>query len=193
MKGAVWHHLTQELKMPGVVDVHLPESGGSAAALWLSAKKPHQSFPLQLAMAVWSKFGFYHFKWIVVTDEDVNIRDAFAREWTLAFRVQARKRYSCHSGSGRDDSRPVGYRRILICHRATEPVVKLFIDATKKYVGFPEIAIPDGPSLSSKQLRNGKSTVWGRSTQIGKRYLSSVLSKEFATKFNRHSSRPGNS
>jgi UbiD family decarboxylase len=140
-EGAVWHHLTQELKMPGVVDVHLPESGGSAAALWISAKKPHQSFPLQLAMAVWSKFGFYHFKWIVVTDEDVNIRDAFAREWTLAFRVRPEK--DIHVT-------PEVAAMTLDPSATTDPDLpsrdrtsgKLFIDATKKYARFPEIAIP---------------------------------------------------
>lgn len=140
-EGAVWHHLTQELKMPGVVDVHLPESGGSAAQLWISAKKQHQSYPLQLAMAVWAKFGFYHYKWIIVTDEDVNIRDAFAREWTLAFRVRPEK--DIHIT-------PEVAAMTLDPSATTDPDLpsrdrtsaKLFIDATKKYAGFPEIAIP---------------------------------------------------
>ena len=151
-EGAVWHHLTQELKMPGVVDVHLPESGGSAAALWISAKKPHQSFPLQLAMAVWSKFGFYHFKWIVVTDEDVNIRDAFAREWTLAFRVRPEKdihvtpevaAMTLDPSATTDPDRPSRDRTSG----------KLFIDATKKYAGFPEIAIPAAKYLEQAAER----------------------------------------
>ena len=140
-EGAIWHHLTQELKMPGVVDVHLPESGGSAAALWLSAKKPHQSFPLQLAMAVWSKFGFYHFKWIVVTDEDVNIRDAFAREWTLAFRVRPEKDIHVTPEVAAMTLDPSATADPDLPSR-DRTSAKLFIDATKKYVGFPEIAIP---------------------------------------------------
>ena len=140
-EGAVGYHLRQELKMPGIFDVHLPQSGGSAAQLWISAKKPHQSYPLQLAMAVWSKFGFYNFKWIIVTDEDVNIRDAFAREWTLAFRV--RPESDIHIT-------PVVAAMTLDPSATTDPDLpsrdrtsaKLFIDATKKYAGFPEIAVP---------------------------------------------------
>ncbi len=140
-EGAVWHHLTQELRMPGVVDVHLPESGGSAAALWISAKKPHQSFPLQLAMAVWAKFGFYHFKWIVVTDEDVNIRDAFAREWTLAFRVRPEKDLHLTPEVVAMTLDPSATLNPEVPSR-DRTSAKLFIDATKKYEGFPEVALP---------------------------------------------------
>jgi 3-polyprenyl-4-hydroxybenzoate decarboxylase len=92
-------------------------------------------------MAVWSKFGFYNFKWIIVTDEDVNIRDAFAREWTLAFRV--RPESDIHIT-------PVVAAMTLDPTATTDPDLpsrdrtsaKLFIDATKKYAGFPEIAVP---------------------------------------------------
>ena len=140
-EGAVWHHLTQELKMPGIIDVHLPESGGAAAMLWISAKKPHISFPLQLAMAVWSKFGFYHYKWIVVTDEDVNIRDAFAREWILAFRVRPEKDVHVMPEVAAMTLDPSATLDANLPSR-DRTSGKLFIDATKKYEGFPEIALP---------------------------------------------------
>jgi UbiD family decarboxylase len=140
-EGGVWHHLTQELKMPGIVDVHLPESGGAAAMLWISAKKPHASFPLQLAMAVWSKFGFYHYKWIVVTDEDVNIRDAFAREWILAFRVRPEKDVHVMPEVAAMTLDPSATMDANLPSRERTSG-KLFIDATKKYKNFPEIALP---------------------------------------------------
>lgn len=145
-EGGVWHHLTQELKIPGIVDVHLPESGGSAAMLWISAKKPHASFPLQLAMAVWSKFGFYHYKWIVVTDDDVNIRDAFTREWVLAFRVRPEKDLHVTPEVAAMTLDPSATIDPGLPSR-DRTSAKLFIDATKKYGGFPEIALPSAKYL----------------------------------------------
>ena len=103
-------------------------------------------------MAIWGKFGFYHYKWIIVTDEDVNIRDAFAREWTLAFRVRPEK--DIHIT-------PEVAAMTLDPSATTDPDLpsrdrtsaKLFIDATKKYAGFPEIATPAAKYLEQAANR----------------------------------------
>lgn len=145
-EGGIWHHLTEELKLPGIVDVHLPEAGGAAAMLWISAKKLHRSFPLQIAMAVWSKFGFFNYKWIVVTDEDVQIRDPFAREWVLAFRVRPEKDLHLTPEVAAMTLDPSATMDPDLPSR-DRTGSKLFIDATKKYDGFPEIALPPAKYL----------------------------------------------
>jgi UbiD family decarboxylase len=141
MEGAILHHLTQELRFPGILDAHLPESGGGGAWLWIRARKAHNSYPYQVAMSVWSKFGFQHYKWIVVTDEDVNIRNSFAREWTLAFRVRPEEDVHITPKVIAMTLDPSATMDPRIASR-DRTAAKIFIDATKKYADFPEVAMP---------------------------------------------------
>ena len=129
--------------------------------LWISAKKPHPSFPLQLAMAVWSKFGFYHYKWIVVTDEDVNVRDPFVREWVLAFRVRPEKDIHVTPEVAAMTLDPSA-TQIQICHRAIEPAVSFLLTRQKNMRVFPKSRFRPR-NISSKRRSNGKVTASDRS------------------------------
>ena len=80
-------HLRDSLGLP-VVDVHLKESGGSAAFVVISVRKEQRSVMVQeVAMAAWS-YGRGWGKYLVVVDDDIDVRDTFAVEWAMSFRVQ---------------------------------------------------------------------------------------------------------
>ena len=80
-------HLSETLRIPGIVDLHALESGGCTATLWVSLKKMYTGHVDQVAMAVLGYFGMSYYKWIIIADEDDDIRDPFMREWILSWRV----------------------------------------------------------------------------------------------------------
>lgn len=79
-------HLRDTLRLP-VVDVHLKESGGSAAFLVISVKKELLMSVQEVAMGAWS-YGRGFGKFLVVVDDDIDVRDSFAVEWAMSFRVR---------------------------------------------------------------------------------------------------------
>ena len=90
------YHLSHFLKIPGIVDVHLPESGGSYAWCWISINKKYPGHVQQVLCASWTHYPSFA-KWIVVTDEDIDIRDPFMREWALSWRVEPTERHLLYS------------------------------------------------------------------------------------------------
>ncbi|MBM3487287.1 MAG: UbiD family decarboxylase [Alphaproteobacteria bacterium] len=132
-------HLRSNLNIPGIADVHALEAGGCTATCWVSVKKIYAGQIDQLALGIWGYMGMSYFKWIVITDDDVDIRDPFMRDWVMAWRV-----------------RPDQDMRILKDTAAVEldpasllPGVegdqirggKALIDATKKWA-YPEVSLP---------------------------------------------------
>ena len=139
-EGTLWKHLTQDLKLPGIVDVHMPESGGAVAWLWISINKLYVGQVQQIASASIGCLGGTWSKWIVIVDDDVDIRDPFAREWALGFRVRPEKDIHftpvtsallMDPSAAPDEAFPVGERT----------GAKVIIDATKKWA-YPQIALP---------------------------------------------------
>jgi UbiD family decarboxylase len=88
LEASLYKHLSVDLKIPGIVDIHAIEAGGCTAILWASVKKMYQGQVEQLVCGVMGYFGMSYYKWIVVTDDDVDIRDPFIRDWVLSWRVR---------------------------------------------------------------------------------------------------------
>ncbi|HEB29762.1 MAG TPA: UbiD family decarboxylase [Spirochaetes bacterium] len=135
----VYKHLVHQLKIPGIIDVHLPESGGSYAILWIRMKKMYPGHAQQVLSTAWTHHPAFA-KWIVVTDEDVDIRNPFMREWALSWRVEPRKDVHILPNTS----------SLLLDPSAAPPDVplwerplssKVLIDATKKWK-YTDIALP---------------------------------------------------
>ena len=134
----IFQHLAGYLKIPGIKDVHLPEAGGSYTICWISIKKSFPGHVQQVLSAAWTHHPTFA-KWIVVTDDDVDIRDQFVREWILAFRVEPTKDISFLKNTA----------PILLDPSSDPPEVplwdrrssKILIDATKNWE-YPAIALP---------------------------------------------------
>ena len=139
LETGVHRHLSATLNIAGLADLHMPESGGSAAALWMSIRKVYRGQVEQLMMGALAFCGMSYFKWIVVVDDDIDIRDPFMREWVMNYRVRPDKdiRILENMGAleldpssdepGRGDSPPTG--------------AKALIDATKKW-NYPDVSFP---------------------------------------------------
>jgi UbiD family decarboxylase len=107
--------------IPGVKDVHVPLSGGSALAVFISMR---QTRPGEAKHAISIAMGVDHYlKLVVVVDDDVNVFDESDILWAIATRVQADRDLVLISGS-------LG---AILDPSATEEGVtdKLGIDATK--------------------------------------------------------------
>jgi 4-hydroxy-3-polyprenylbenzoate decarboxylase len=132
------YHLSHFLKIPGIADIHLPESGGSYAWCWVSLSKKYPGQVQQVLCAAWTHYPSFA-KWIVVTDDDIDIRDPFMREWVLGWRVEPKKDIFFIPNTS----------SILLDPSSAPPEVplwdrlssKICIDATKKWK-FPELAVP---------------------------------------------------
>ena len=139
-EAAIYKHLVHYLKIPGIVDVHLPESGSSYAVLWVRVKVMYPGHAQQILSAAWTHHPALA-KWIIVTDEDIDIRDPFAREWALSWRVEPLKDifFIPHTSSILLDPSATPSEVPLWDRRSS----KICIDATKKWQ-FPAIALlPD--------------------------------------------------
>lgn len=138
-EGAVFKHLTQDLKISGIVDIHLPESTGSNGYLWISLKKIDTGHVQQVASAAFARLGPPLTKWIIVTDDDIDIRDPMEREWVLTFRVRPEEDIHIGPKTASLTMDPsAGDESVLLYNRQSS---KVFIDATKKSK-YPEIAMP---------------------------------------------------
>jgi len=148
-EAEVYKHLVHDLKIPGIIDVHCPESGGSYAILWIRMKNTYLGHAKQVLSASWTHHPSFA-KWIVVADQDVNIRDPFVREWVLSFRVQPDKDVLIIPNTS----------SILLDPSAAPPEVplwkrhgsKILIDATRKWQ-YPDIALPPQKYLNKVKER----------------------------------------
>jgi 4-hydroxy-3-polyprenylbenzoate decarboxylase len=139
LEASLLKHLRENLKIPGIADVHALEAGGCTATLWVSIKKLYTGHVDQIAFAIWGYFGTSYYKWIIVTDDDVDIRDPFMRDWVFSWIVRPDQdvRIIPHSGSVELDP-------------STDPPdvmpaekfgAKAIIDATRKWK-YPAISLP---------------------------------------------------
>ena len=91
LEAGLKKHLSEDLRIPGIADVHALEAGGCTATLWISLKKMYAGHVDQAVFGAFGHMGMSYFKWIVVTDDDIDIEDPFMRDWILAWRVRPEK------------------------------------------------------------------------------------------------------
>lgn len=134
----VYKHLVQYLKIPGIKDIHLPESASSYAMLWISMKVMYPGHAQQVLSASWTHHPSV-IKWIIVTDDDIDIRDPFMREWAMSWRVEPIKdiHFIPNTSSLLLDPSPAPPEVPLWDRRSS----KVCVDATKKWQ-YPPIALP---------------------------------------------------
>ena len=137
-------HLRNVLNIPGVSDVHALEAGGATATLWIAVKKIYAGQIDQIVMGTLGYFGMSYYKWIVVTDDDIDIRDPFMRDWVMAWRVRPEK-----------DMRMIADTAMVELDPSSLPPgagpedmkgTKVIIDATRKW-RYPDISLPPLPRM----------------------------------------------
>jgi len=133
-------HLVGNLGLP-VTDVCLPESGSSTATVLVSMKKQNRFQPLKAMLGIWSMNAGLA-KIVVVTDDDINIRDPFQVDWAIAFRVQPAEDIRIIPATDPitlDPSQPLKDGKHVPA--ADQVSSKLGIDATRKHP-YPPPSIP---------------------------------------------------
>lgn len=136
----VYKHLVHSLRIPGIVDVHLPEAGGSYAILWVSMKTMYPGHAQQVLSAAWSHHPAFA-KWVIVTDDDIDIRDPFQREWALSWRVEPKRDTFVLPNTSSLLLDPSPAPSDVPLWDRSRLSSKLCIDATKKHP-YPNAAVP---------------------------------------------------
>ncbi len=167
LEASLYKHLSVDLNLPGIADVHAIEAGGCTAILWVSVKKMYAGHVDQLVCGVMGYFGMSYYKWIVVTDDDVDIRDPFIRDWVLSWRVRPEEDMRVIPTEGAVELDPSSMPPESGMEGATG--AKIIIDATKKWE-YPAVSLPpreylerviqdwnryELPALGSVQLPRG--------------------------------------
>jgi len=139
-EAAILKSLVEDLRLP-VRDVRLKESGGAASYMAISISKEHPGQVQQVAWGAWAVDPALG-KIVVVVDDDIDIRDDFALDWAISFRVQPAE--DCYiipntSSIRLDPSTAPADVPQLTRHR--ELSSKLLIDATRNHA-FPPLALP---------------------------------------------------
>ena len=139
LEAGLKKHLSNDLKIPGIVDVHALEAGGCTAILWISLKKMYKGHVDQTIFGTMGHFGMSYYKWIVITDDDIDIRDSFMRDWILAWRVRPDKDMRIISDTAPVELDPSSSKPGL----PPEDIkgAKVIIDATRKW-DYPGISLP---------------------------------------------------
>jgi 4-hydroxy-3-polyprenylbenzoate decarboxylase len=113
-------------QFPEIVDFHLPPEGCSYRIACVSMKKQYAGHAKRVMFGIWSFLRqFMYTKFIIVTDDDVNVRDWKEVIWALTTRVDPRRDTLIA------DSTPIDYLDFA------SPVAglgsKMGIDATNKW------------------------------------------------------------
>lgn len=135
----IYKKLKYDLGLP-ITGLHFTTAGASTAYLVISIKKEHEGQPKQAIWGAWAVLPRFA-KFTVVVDDDIDVRDSFAVDWAMSFRVQPARDIFIESNTlsvPLDPSVPVegpvsDERRALGS--------KVGIDATRKHA-FPPIAFP---------------------------------------------------
>lgn len=155
-ESSIYTHLKYDHRMP-IRDVRLKEAGGAASYLVISMKPQFPGQVWEAAWAAWTldpSFG----KFTVVVDDDIDIRDDFAVDWALSFRVQPQKDIQIIGNTAAVHLDPsVAPRDVLQSDPSRNIASKVFIDATRKHE-YPHIALPPKEHLD---------VVWARWSEYG--------------------------
>ncbi|MCC7487020.1 MAG: 4-hydroxy-3-polyprenylbenzoate decarboxylase [Burkholderiales bacterium] len=115
-------------QFPEIVDFHLPPEGCSYRLAVVSMRKQYPGHAKRVMFGVWSFLRqFMYTKFVIVTDDDVNVRDWKEVIWALVTRVDPRRDTLI------TDRTPIDY----LDFASPEPGVgsKMGIDATNKWPG----------------------------------------------------------
>jgi len=150
---ALFKHLSRDLRLP-VRDVHLLEAGGGAAFLAISLRRDHPGLPQRAMWAVWAYDPSWS-KWVVVVDEDIDVRDYFQVLWAMSWHVQpARDIYINRDTAGVTAATSVS-EGADSDERKTVPSSKIGVDATRKHA-FPARSIPPKEDLDRVDAQWGE-------------------------------------
>jgi UbiD family decarboxylase len=142
---AIRQHLVRELRLP-VRDVHLLEAGGGAAFLAVSVKRDHPALPQRVMWAVWAYDPSFS-KWVVVVDEDIDIRDYFQVLWAMSWHVQPARDIYVNRDTAAAGLDPSLAEEDVDQHERKEVLSsKVGVDATRKHT-FPARSIPPREDL----------------------------------------------
>lgn len=149
MEGTALVFLRDIIMIPGVSDLHVMPG----CTFWVSIKKTYSGQVDQIFNVISGTLGMSHIKWIIVTDEDVDLHNPSEREAALAFRVRPEEdiRFSKKTiplmldPSASPPGAPLWERE----------GTKIFIDATKKWKYAEE-------SWPSKELLNRVKSQWSK-------------------------------
>ena len=150
LEAGLKKHLRDTLNIPGIADVHALEAGGGTATLWIAMEKMYAGHVDQAVFGTLGHFGMSYFKWIVVTDDDIDIEDPFMRDWVLAWRVRPDKDMRVIPATAPVELDPSA---LGPDHAAgAETAAKVIIDATRKW-DYPELSLPPADRL--RQVADG--------------------------------------
>lgn len=136
----LYKHLKYALNLP-IRDVRLKEAGGSGAYVAVSMKKEFEGQVRQLMYGIWSlRTGFG--KITVVVDDDIDIKDDFALDWAISWRVRPDKDIYIEKDVQAVGFDPSQAHPSVPQHHPTRRVgSRVAIDATKKH-DYPAISLP---------------------------------------------------
>lgn len=146
LEAGLKKHLAVDLNIPGITDVNALEAGGCTAACWISMKKMYAGHVDQTIFGTMGHFGMSYFKWIVVTDDDIDINDPFMRDWILCWRVRPETDIRIIPGTAPVELDPSALGAGVPDGTATS--AKVIIDATRKW-DYPDISLPPLDQLHS--------------------------------------------
>jgi len=140
----LYNHLKYECSLP-VVEVYFPElGGGSNFCLIRVAEGASQETVTQILDAA-AKQKSVRFKYAVVVDSDINLRDPELLVWSLSFRTQPQDDLTVlHEGgsSGLDPSAAhTGSGRGRLRSQRKKDYSRVLINATRKWP-YPPVALP---------------------------------------------------
>jgi len=152
LEAGLKKHLAVDLNLPGIRDVHALEAGGGTATLWISVKKMYSGHVDQIAFGTMGHFGMSYFKWIVISDDDIDINDPFMRDWVMAWRVRPDKDIKIIPSTASVELDPSSFEPGKT--QADITGTKMIIDATRKW-DYPAVSLP--PEKTMRQVEKD----WG--------------------------------
>jgi len=123
--------------VPEVKDVYLPEAATGTQILIVSIKKMWAFHPRHVMFAIWGSKASHDCKFIIVTDEGVNIRDPFELARAIFMNVNPARDVVITEGGSWTIDPSVGQST----EQRSTTAAKMGIDATQPY-GY-DIALPD--------------------------------------------------
>ncbi len=150
---ALFKHLTRDLRLP-VRDVHLLEAGGGAAFLAISLRRDHPGLPQRAMWAVWAYDPSWS-KWVVVVDDDIDVRDYFQVLWAMSWHVQPARDVYINRDTAGVALDPSVSEDADSADRKTIASSKVGVDATRKHK-FPARSVPPKEDLDRVDAQWGQ-------------------------------------
>jgi UbiD family decarboxylase len=135
----IYKKLKYDLGLP-ITDLYFKTAGGSTAYLVISMKKENEGQPKQAIWGAWAVLPRFA-KFTVVVDDDIDVRDSFAVDWAMSFRVQPARDIFIEANTLSVPLDPSVVLEGPVSDHRRAIGSKVGIDATKKH-DFPPIAFP---------------------------------------------------